>query len=214
MVNKDKKEAIIQRSSQILVKHLNDTGGMRRIKELVCNKTNTNTKLRSKQIFEIIFSSDSVNVLFENMNLTTTAKNAVKLIKAGDNISSFFHRRTTKKTRKTGQSQANTRTDAIMRQIDAQVQADSNIIIERALLTTLTHKCAVNEPEFSINVQASCIEPLLINIIQDNYVDYFNGGGGYGCDCGSNSYTMSKSKSKSKKKRIRKCTRVNVRRGR
>lgn len=94
-INKNKKEEIVSRAVQILTTHLTDTNGIQKIKQIICNNTSINSAEKSNKIFNIIFSSESVNALIQNMKLTGTAKSGIEIFKASKKISFFFSRKTT-----------------------------------------------------------------------------------------------------------------------
>ena len=175
-----KKEEIVSRAVQILTTYLTETNELEKIKEIVCNNNNGNgsraatTKVgKSNKIFHIIFSSESVNALIQNMKLTGTAKSGIEIFKASKKISSFFSRKTTMR-RKTTTSRSRS-SDPIMSQVDIYLKPESIPIIERAL-ESLMKSCL--SADFVNVVQSQCIEPILKHVANGaNVENYFNGGG-------------------------------------
>ena len=186
-----KKEEIISRAVQILTKNLTETNGIQKIKEIVCNNNGNDgddnrastTKIgKSNKIFNIIFSSESVNALLQNMKLTGTAKSGIEIFKASKSISSFFSRKTTKtKTtmrRKTTRMTTRSRSsDPMVSQVDIYFKAESIPIIEHAI-EPLKKSCL--SANFINVVQSQCIEPIIKRVANRNGVEsYFNGGGSF-----------------------------------
>lgn len=172
-INKNKKEEIVSRAVQILTTHLTDTNGIQKIKQIICNNTSINSAEKSNKIFNIIFSSESVNALIQNMKLTGTAKSGIEIFKASKKISSFFSRKTTMR-RKTTTSRSRS-SDPIMSQVDIYLKPESIPIIERAL-ESLMKSCL--SADFVNVVQSQCIEPILKHVANGaNVENYFNGGG-------------------------------------
>lgn len=172
-INKNKKEEIVSRAVQILTTHLTDTNGIQKIKQIICNNTSINSAEKSNKIFNIIFSSESVNALIQNMKLTGTAKSGIEIFKASKKISSFFYRKTTMR-RKTTTSRSRS-SDPIMSQVDIYLKPESIPIIERAL-ESLMKSCL--SADFVNVVQSQCIEPILKHVANGaNVENYFNGGG-------------------------------------
>ena len=172
-INKNKKEEIVSRSVQILTTHLTETNEIHKIKQIICNNTSINSAEKSNKIFNIIFSSESVNALIQNMKLTGTAKSGIEIFKASKKISSFFSRKTTMR-RKTTTSRSRS-SDPIMSQVDIYLKPESIPIIERAL-ESLMKSCL--SADFVNVVQSQCIEPILKHVANGaNVENYFNGGG-------------------------------------
>ena len=183
-----KKEEIILRAVQILITYLTETNGIQKIKEIVCNNNNgngnkaTTTNLgKSNKIFNIIFSSESVNSLIQNMKLTGTAKSGIEIFKASKSVSSFFSRKTTKtkttmrrKTTRMTTSKSRS-SDPIVSQVDIYLKPESIPIIERAL-ESLMKSCL--SADFVNVVQSQCIEPIIKRLANGTNVEsYFSGGG-------------------------------------
>ena len=168
-----KKEEIVSRAIQILTTHLTETNGFKKIKEIVCDSS---TKVgKSNKIFHIIFSSDSVNALLQNMKLTGTAKSGIEIFKASKSVSSLFSRKTKTTTRRktTTRSRLN---DPIVSQVDRYLKPDSIPIIERAL-EPLMKLCL--SADFVNVVQSQCIEPIIKRVASGADVEnYFSDGGG------------------------------------
>lgn len=184
-----KKEEIVSRAVQILTTYLTETNGIQKIKEIVCNNNNNNSNGnkaattnvgKSNKIFNIIFSSESVNALLQNMKLTGTAKSGIEIFKASKSVSSFFSRKTTKtKTttqRKTTRMTTRSRSsDPMVSQVDIYLKPESIPIIERAI-EPLKKSCL--SADF-VNVMLSqCIEPIIKRVANGAGVEnYFSGGG-------------------------------------
>ena len=181
-----KKEEIVSRAVQILITYLTETNGIQKIKEIVCNNNNgngnkaTTTNLgKSNKIFNIIFSSESVNSLIQNMKLTGTAKSGIEIFKASKSVSSFFSRKTTKtKTtmrRKTTRMTTRSRSsDPMVSQVDIYLKPESIPIIERAI-EPLKKSCL--SADFVNVVQSHCIEPVIKRVANGTNVEnYFSGG--------------------------------------
>jgi hypothetical protein len=184
-----KKEEIVSRAVEILTTYLTETNELEKIKEIVCNNNNGNgsraatTKVgKSNKIFHIIFSSESVNALIQNMKLTGTAKSGIEIFKASKKMSSFFSRKTTK-TKTTTQRKTMTTTisksrssDPIVSQVDIYLKPESIPIIERAL-EPLTKSCL--SADFVNIVQSQCIEPIIKRVVTNgtDVENYFSGGG-------------------------------------
>ena len=166
---RNKKEEIVSRAIQILTKHLTETNGFQKIKEIVCNNVSINRTEKANKIFNIIFSSESVNALLENMKLTGTAKSGVGILKG---FSSIFSRKS-KTMRKTIASRLN---DPILNKVDSYLKPESLPIIERALeLESLTKSCL--SADFVKVVQSQCIEPIMKRVANGADVEnYFSGG--------------------------------------
>jgi len=186
----NKKEEIVSRAVQILTTYLTETNGIHKIKEIVCNNNNngngngnkaaTTNGGKSNKIFNIIFSSESVNALLQNMKLTGTAKSGIEIFKASKSVSSFFSRKTTKtktttqrkKTRMTTRSRSS---DPIVSQVDIYLKPESTPIIERAI-EPLKKSCL--SADFVNVVQSQCIEPIIKRVANGAGVEnYFSGGG-------------------------------------
>jgi hypothetical protein len=184
-----KKKEIVSRAVQILTTHLIKTNGIQKIKEIVCNNngngnraaTTTTNVGKSNKIFNIIFSSESVNALLQNMKLTGTAKSGIEIFKASKKLSSFFSRKTTKiktttrrkTTRMTTRSKSSD--DPMVSQLDVYLKPESLPIIERAI-EPLTKSCL--SADFVNVVQSQCIEPIIKRLANGASVEnYFNGGG-------------------------------------
>ena len=176
----NKKEEIGLRAIQILKKHLTETNGIQKIKEIVCN-ANNNPVEKSNKIFHIIFSPESINALIQNMKLTGTAKSGIGIFKASKNVSSFFSRKTkTTMRRKTTTSRLRSN-DPIVSQVDLYLKPESLPIIERALESLM--KSCDNTNTYTANynnvVLSQCIEPVIQHIVtsSNNIENYFDGGG-------------------------------------
>jgi hypothetical protein len=184
-----KKKEIVSRAVQILTTHLIKTNGIQKIKGIVCNNngngnravTTTTNVGKSNKIFNIIFSSESVNALLQNMKLTGTAKSGIEIFKASKKLSSFFSRKTTKiktttrrkTTRMTTRSKSSD--DPMVSQLDVYLKPESLPIIERAI-EPLTKSCL--SADFVNVVQSQCIEPIIKRLANGASVEnYFNGGG-------------------------------------
>ena len=166
----NKKEVIVSRAIQILTKYLTETNGFQKIKEIVCNNVSINRTEKANKIFHIIFSSESVNALLENMKLTGTAKSGIGIFKASKSFSSIFSRKT-KTTRNTITSRLN---DPIVNQVDSYLKPESLPIIERAL-EPLTKSCL--SADFFQVVQSQCIKPIIKHVASGADVEnYFSGG--------------------------------------
>ena len=185
-----KKEEIILRAVQILTTYLTETNGIQKIKEIVCNNNNngngnkaTTTNVgKSNKIFNIIFSSESVNSLIQNMKLTGTAKSGIEIFKASKSVSSFFSRKTTKtKTtmrRKTTRMTTRSRSsDPMVSQVDIYLKPESIPIIERAI-EHLKKSCLFAD-DFVNVVQSQCVEPIIKRVVANgtDVESYFSGGG-------------------------------------
>ena len=165
----NKKEVIVLRAIQILTKHLTETNGFKKIKEIVCNNVSINRTEKANKIFNIIFSSESVNALLENMKLTGTAKSGVGILKG---FSSIFSRKS-KTMRKTIASRSD---DPIVNKVDSYLKPESLPIIERAL-QPLMKSCL--SADFVNIVQSQCIEPIAKRVANGADIEnYFTGGGG------------------------------------
>ena len=163
----NKKEVIVLRAIQILTKHLTETNGFKKIKEIVCNNVSINRTEKANKIFNIIFSSESVNALLENMKLTSTAKNGIGLFKG---FSSIFSRKS-KTMRKTIASRSD---DPIVNKVDSYLKPESLPIIERAVDTLITSCLSA---DFVKVVQSQCIEPIMKRVANGADVEnYFSGG--------------------------------------
>jgi len=176
-----KKEEIISRAIQILTTHLTETNEIRKIKEIICNNASINRAEKSNKIFNIIFSSESINALLQNMKLTGTAKSGIEIFKASKSVSSLFSRKTTK-TKTTTRRKIMTTTisksrssDPIMSQVDIYLKPESIPIIERAL-ESLMKSCL--SADFVNILRSQCIEPIIKRVANGTDVEsYFNGGG-------------------------------------
>ena len=162
----NKKEEIVSRAIQILTKYLTETNGFQKIKEIVCNNNNNGNRAattnvgKANKIFNIIFSSESVNALLENMKLTGTAKSGVRILKAF----SFSI-----KTKTMSRSD-----DPIVNKVDSYLKPESLPIIERAL-EPLMKLCL--SADFVKVVQSQCIEPIIKHVANGADVEnYFSGG--------------------------------------
>ena len=168
----NKKEEIVSRAIQILTKYLTETNGFQKIKEIVCNNNvSINRAEKANKIFHIIFSSNSVNALLENMKLTGTAKNGIRLFKASKSFSSIFSRKTKTTRINTMTSRLN---DPIVNQVDSYLKPESLPIIERAL-EPLAKSCL--SADFVQVVQSQCIKPIIKHVASGAGVEnYFSGG--------------------------------------
>jgi len=167
---KNKKEEIVSRAIKILTKHLTETNGFQKIKEIVCNNVSINRTEKANKIFHVIFSSESVNALLENMKLTSTAKSGVGILKG---FSSIFSRKTKTKRINTMTSRLN---DPMVNKVDSYLKPESLPIIERAL-EPLTKSCLSDDFVFVKVVQSQCIEPIIKQVASGADVEnYFNGG--------------------------------------
>ena len=169
-----KKGEIVSRAVQILTTHLTETNGFQKIKEIVCDSS---TKVgKSNKIFHIIFSSDSVNALLQNMKLTGTAKSGIEIFKASKSVSSLFPRKTKTTTRRKTTTSRSRLNDPIVSQVDRYLKPDSIPIIERAL-EPLMKLCL--SADFVNVVQSQCIEPIIKRVASGADVEnYFSDGGG------------------------------------
>uniref|UniRef100_A0A6C0EZG9 Uncharacterized protein n=1 Tax=viral metagenome TaxID=1070528 RepID=A0A6C0EZG9_9ZZZZ len=166
-----KKEEIVSRAIQILTKYLTETNGFQKIKEIVCNNVSINRAEKANKIFHIIFSSESVNALLENMKLTGTAKSGIGIFKASKSFSSIFSRKTKTTRINTITSRLN---DPIVNQVDSYLKPESLPIIERAL-EPLTKSCL--SADFFQVVQSQCIKPIIKHVASGADVEnYFSGG--------------------------------------
>ena len=172
----NKKEEIVSRAIQILTKYLTETNGFQKIKEIVCNNNNNNRATttnggKANKIFHIIFSSESVNALLENMKLTGTAKSGIRIFKASKSFSSIFSTKTKTTRINTITSRLN---DPIVNQVDSYLKPESLPIIERAL-EPLTKSCL--SADFVQVVQSQCIKPIIKHVASGADVEnYFSGG--------------------------------------
>jgi len=178
-----KKEEIILRAVQILTTHLTETNGIHKIKEIVCNNNgNNNNNGAANKIFNIIFSSESINALLQNMKLTGTAKSGIEIFKASKKVSSFFSRKTTKTkttTRRKTMTMTTSRSrssDPVVSQVDVYLKPESIPIIERAI-EPLMQSCL--SADFANVVQSQCIEPIIKRVVANgtDVESYFSGGG-------------------------------------
>jgi len=169
---RNKKEEIVSRAIQILTKYLTETNGFQKIKEIVCNNNvSINRTEKANKIFNIIFSSESVNALLENMKLTGTAKSGIGIFKASKSFSSIFSRKTKTTRINTITSRLN---DPIVNQVDSYLKPESLPIIERAL-EPLTKSCL--SADFVQVVQSQCIKPVIKHVASGADVEnYFSGG--------------------------------------
>jgi hypothetical protein len=174
---RNKKEEIVSRAIQILTTHLTETNGFQKIKEIVCNNNSNNSAEKSKKIFHIIFSPESIDALIQNMKLTGTAKSGIGIFKASKSVSSLFsfsRKPTTTTRRKTTTSRARTN-DPIVSQVDVYLKPESLPIIERALVP-LMKSCL--SADFVNIVQSQCIEPIIKRVANGtDFENYFTGGG-------------------------------------
>jgi hypothetical protein len=178
-----KKEEIVLRAIQILTTHLTETNGFQKIKEIVCNNhSNNNSSEKSKKIFNIIFSSDSVNALIQNMKLTGAAKSGIGIFEASKRVSSLFsfsrktkttmRRKITSRKTTTSRSRLN---DPMVSQVDTYLKPESLPIIERAI-EPLMKSCS--SADFVNVVRSQCIEPVIKRVASGTDVEnYFSGGG-------------------------------------
>ena len=172
-----KKEEIVSRAIQILTTHLTETNGFQKIKEIICNNNSNNGAEKSKKIFNIIFSPESIDALIQNMKLTGTAKSGIGIFKASKSVSSLFSfsRKTTTTRRKTTTSRSRSN-DPIVSQVDVYLKPESLPIIERAL-EPLMKSCL--SADFVNIVQSQCIEPIAKRVANGADIEnYFTGGGG------------------------------------
>jgi len=169
---RNKKEEIVSRAIQILTKHLTETNGFQKIKEIVCNNNvSINRTEKANKIFHVIFSSESVNALLENMKLTGTAKSGIGIFKASKSFSSIFSTKTKTTRINTITSRLN---DPIVNQVDSYLKPESLPIIERAL-EPLTKSCL--SADFVQVVQSQCIKPIIKHVASGADVEnYFSGG--------------------------------------
>jgi len=167
----NKKEKIVSRAIQILTKYLTETNGFQKIKEIVCNNVSINRAEKANKIFHIIFSSESVNTLLENMQLTGTAKSGIEIFKASKSFSSIFSTKTKTTRINTITSRLN---NPIVNQVDSYLKPESLPIIERAL-EPLTKSCL--SANFVQVVQSQCIKPIIKHVASGADVEnYFSGG--------------------------------------
>ena len=174
----NKKEVIVSRAIQILTKYLTETNGFQKIKEIVCNNNNRATTTnggKANKIFHIIFSSESVNALLENMKLTGTAKSGVGIFKASKGASKSFSSIFSRKTKTTRINTITSRlNDPIVNQVDSYLKPESLPIIERAL-EPLAKSCL--SADFVELVQSQCIKPIIKQVASGADVEnYFSGG--------------------------------------
>ena len=173
---RNKKEEIVSRAIQILTTYLTETNGFQKIKEIVCNNHNNNGGEKSKKIFHIIFSPESIDALIQNMKLTGTAKSGIGVFKASKSVSSFFSRKTTTTTRRKTTISRSRSNDPIVSQVDVYLKPESLPIIERAL-QPLMKSCL--SADFVNIVQSQCIEPIAKRVANGADIEnYFTGGGG------------------------------------
>ena len=174
---RNKKEEIVSRAIQILTTHLTETNGFQKIKEIVCNNNSNNSAEKSKKIFHIIFSPESIDALIQNMKLTGTAKSGIRIFKASKSVSSFFSRKTTMRRKTTTRSRSK---DPIVSQVDMYLKPESLPIIERAVEPLM--KSCDNIANFTNGVRSQCIEPIMKQIVNGNrgvnIEKYFDGGSG------------------------------------
>jgi len=168
----NKKEEIVSRAIQILMTQLTETNGFQKIKEIVCNNNvSINRTEKANKIFHVIFSSESVNALLENMKLTGTAKSGIGIFKASKSFSSIFSTKTKTTRINTITSRLN---DPIVNQVDSYLKPESLPIIERAL-EPLTKSCL--SADFVQVVQSQCIKPIIKHVASGADVEnYFSGG--------------------------------------
>lgn len=174
----NKKEVIVSRAIQILTKYLTETNGFQKIKEIVCNNNNRATTTnggKANKIFHVIFSSESVNALLENMKLTGTAKNGIGIFKASKGASQRFKSIFSRKTKTTRINTITSRlNDPIVNQVDSYLKPESLPIIERAL-EPLAKSCL--SADFVKVVQSQCIKPIIKQVASGADVEnYFSGG--------------------------------------
>ena len=174
---RNKKEEIVSRAIQILMTHLTETNGFQKIKELVCNNNSNNAAEKSKKIFHIIFSPESIDALIQNMKLTGTAKSGIGIFKASKSVSSLFSfsRKPTTTTRRKTTTSMSRSNDPIVSQVDVYLKPESLPIIERAL-EPLMKSCL--SADFVNIVQSQCIEPIAKRVANGADIEnYFTGGG-------------------------------------
>jgi hypothetical protein len=172
----NKKEEIVSRAIQILTKYLTETNGFKKIKEIVCNNNvSINRAEKANKIFNIIFSSESVNALLENMKLTGTAKSGVGIFKASKGASQRFKSIFSRKTKTTRINTITSRlNNPIVNQVDSYLKPESLPIIERAV-EPLMESCL--SADFVKVVQSQCIEPIIKQVASGADVEnYFSGG--------------------------------------
>ena len=172
-----KKEEIVSRAIQILTTHLTETNGFQKIKEIVCNNNSNNSAEKSKKIFHIIFSPESIDALIQNMKLTGTAKSGIGIFKASKSVSSLFSfsRKPTTTTRRKTTTSMSRSNDPIVSQVDVYLKPESLPIIERAL-EPLMKSCL--SADFVNIVQSQCIEPIAKRVANGADIEnYFTGGG-------------------------------------
>ena len=174
---RNKKEEIVSRAIQILTSYLTETNGFQKIKEIVCNNNSNNSAEKSRKIFHIIFSPESIDALIQNMKLTGTAKSGIGIFKASKSVSSFFSRKTTMRRKTTTRSRSK---DPIVSQVDMYLKPESLPIIERAVEPLM--KSCDNIANFTNGVRSQCIEPIMKQIVNGNrgvnIEKYFDGGSG------------------------------------
>jgi hypothetical protein len=174
---RNKKEEIVSRAIQILMTHLTETNGFQKIKEIVCNNNSNNGAEKSKKIFHIIFSPESIDALIQNMKLTGTAKSGIGIFKASKSVSSLFSfsRKPTTTTRRKTTTSMSRSNDPIVSQVDVYLKPESLPIIERAL-DPLMKSCL--SADFVNIVQSQCIEPIAKRVANGADIEnYFTGGG-------------------------------------
>jgi hypothetical protein len=174
---RNKKEEIVSRAIQILTTHLTETNGFQKIKEIVCNNNSNNSAEKSKKIFHIIFSPESIDALIQNMKLTGTAKSGIGIFKASKSVSSLFSfsRKPTTTTRRKTTTSISRSNDPIVSQVDVYLKPESLPIIERAL-EPLMKSCL--SADFVNIVQSQCIEPIAKRVANGADIEnYFTGGG-------------------------------------
>ena len=174
---RNKKEEIVSRAIQILMTHLTETNGFQKIKEIVCNNNSNNSAEKSKKIFHIIFSPESIDALIQNMKLTGTAKSGIGIFKASKSVSSLFSfsRKPTTTTRRKTTTSMSRSNDPIVSQVDVYLKPESLPIIERAL-EPLMKSCL--SADFVNIVQSQCIEPIAKRVANGADIEnYFTGGG-------------------------------------
>ena len=175
---RNKKEEIVSRAIQILMTHLTETNGFQKIKEIVCNNNSNNAAEKSKKIFHIIFSPESIDALIQNMKLTGTAKSGIGIFKASKSVSSLFSfsRKPTTTTRRKTTTSMSRSNDPIVSQVDVYLKPESLPIIERAL-DPLMKSCL--SADFVNIVQSQCIEPIAKRVANGADIEkYFTSGGG------------------------------------
>jgi hypothetical protein len=172
---RNKKEEIVSRAIQILTSYLTETNGFQKIKEIVCNNNSNNSAEKSRKIFHIMFSPESIDALIQNMKLTGTAKSGIGILKASKSVSSFFsfsRKTTTRRKTTTNMTRLN---DPIVSQVDVYLKPESLPIIERALEPLMKSCLSAN---FVIIVQSQCIEPIIKRVANGaDFENYFTGGG-------------------------------------